>query len=272
MKQKLVPIVSIVVGIIAFLMTYQYIRGEQKRLDKEWQLFNEKTKKIRVMVAKANIPSGTAIKRGDLATDLVPKVNVGDRAVLPEDAPKIFNKKALFKIKKWDPILWTDVEGTGPMGRGLASRINQEKNLRAISISVGGAAAVSGMVRPNDRVDIIGTFSFPSRTVEGQMETVTLTVLQDVTVLATGQTMANAPTPSQRSRRATSYSTVTVEVTPREAEVLVFAQQVRGRLVLSLRNPSDVYYLEQLPEIDFQYLEKELPKLNADRQKRIRGK
>ena len=272
MKQKLIPIVSIIVGVIAFLMTFQYIRSERRKLDAEWEDFNRKTKQIRVMVAKNNIPSGTAIKRGDLGTDMVPKASVGERAVLPQDAPKIFNKKALFNIKRWDPVLWTDVEGTGIGGMGLAARVNKEKHLRAISVSVGGAAAVSGMVRPNDRVDIIGTFSFPSRTVEGQMETVTLTVLQDVTVLATGQTLANAPTPSGRSRRDSGYSTVTLEVSPREAEVLVFAQQVRGRLVLSLRNPADVYYEEELPEIDFQYLEKELPKLNEDRQRRIRGK
>jgi len=271
MKQKLIPIVSIIVGVLAFLLTFQYIRGEQNRLAAEWERYYKSTDRIAVVVADNNIPIGGTIIPGDLRTRMVPKAVVGERAVLKKDAKKIWHKKAIFRIKKHDPILWSDIEGARPRGQSLADRVSDAKNLRAISISVGGAAAVSGMVRPSDRVDILGTFSFPSRTAEGQMETVTLTILQDVTVLATGQTMADAPT-SGRSRRGSSYSTVTLEVSPREAEVLVFAQQVRGSLVLSLRHPDDVYYMEKLPEIDFEYLEKELPNLNADRQKRIRGK
>ncbi|MCK5850648.1 MAG: Flp pilus assembly protein CpaB [Kiritimatiellae bacterium] len=270
MKQKLIPIISIVFGIIAFVLTFQYLAGERKKLEKEWDAFRRSTKQITVMVAKVNIPRGTTIKRGDLGTDNVFKINVGDRAVLPDDAPKIFNRKALHSIKAANPILWTDIEGVDRRGKTLASII--QPGLRAVSISVGGASAVSSMVRPNDRIDILGTFSFPSRNTPGEMETVTLTVLQDVTVLATGQTMANQQSTKGRSRSNSGYSTVTLEVSPREAELLVFAQQLRGSLVLSLRNPSDVYFEKNLPEINFEYLEKEIPNLNIERQKTIRHK
>jgi pilus assembly protein CpaB len=145
--------------------------------------------------------------------------------------------------------------------------------MRAISISIGGAAGVSGLVQPSDRVDVLGSFSFPSRRNAQQMEWVTLTVLQDVTVLATGQTLGKqAGEGLERSRAASGYSTITVEVTPREAELLVFVENMRGHLTLSLRNPSDVTFERDLPEINFDMLEKELPELNAFRQQKIRHK
>ena len=69
-----------------------------------------------------------------------------------------------------------------------------------------------------------------------------------------------------------SYNSVTVEVTPREAELLVFAEHVRGQLILALRNPTDLSYEKDLPNINFQHLENRLPELNEYRQKYIRMK
>ena len=92
-------------------------------------------------------------------------------------------------------------------------------------------------------------------------------------MLATGQTMAKQLSLSSRvNARSTGYSTVTLEVTLREAELLVFAQQLQGRLTLCLRNPNDGSYENSLPEVDFKYLESKLPELNQFRQKSIRRK
>lgn len=66
---------------------------------------------------------------------------------------------------------------------------------------------------------------------------VTRTFLQNVRVLAVG----TATTPTGAADRGNAaYSNVTVEVTPAEAEMLIFALgQSRGRLNLVLRNPGD---------------------------------
>lgn len=47
---------------------------------------------------------------------------------------------------------------------------------------------------------------------------------------------------------------------------------MKGQLILALRNPEDVSFEKDLPEIDFQHLENKLPELNAYRQKFIRNK
>jgi hypothetical protein len=64
------------------------------------------------------------------------------------------------------------------------------------------------------------------------------------------------------------YATVTVAVTPREAEMLVFAHQ-KGKLALALRNREDVSVEKQLGNVDFQMMEKNFNALNAERQQRL---
>jgi pilus assembly protein CpaB len=98
----------------------------------------------------------------------------------------------------------------------------------------------------------------------GTTELVTMTILQDVLVLATGQETASTYTGGQ-----SSYSMVTLQVTPHEAEVLTFAEQMRGRLTLSLRNPEDLHYEKELQQINFNQIRASLESLNELRQKTL---
>jgi pilus assembly protein CpaB len=271
MKEKIIPIVSIVVGLVAFLLTGQYMRSQQNDLDKERQRLYAGTKRIEIVVAKRDIPAQTAISRDDLGLDSLMESALPSDVLTPDDALKIIGKKVVFTVGKTKALVWSNIEGYDRQAEtSLASIITPR--MRAISLPIGGAATVSSMVQPNDRVDILGTFSFPSKKVPNEMENVTLTVLQDVTVLATGQTMAKQSGRRKPMAANANYSTVTVEVTPREAELLVFAQQMKGSLTLSLRNSADVFFEKELPEINFQHVESSLPELNMYRQKVIRHK
>lgn len=271
MRQKIVPIVSILVGLLAFILTLQYLRKEHRRYEDMKRKFYEGATQIEVVVASRDLPRGTILSKEDLRRRRVyqREVQVRGHVIKVEDYELIMGRKTLFKIDKSEALFWSDIEG-GAKARGLASLI--KPGLRAISLSVAGAAAVSSMIQPNDRVDVLGTFSFPAKAANGEMETVTLTVLQDVTVLATGQTMAHQRFRQDQYWRRSSYNSITLEVTAREAELLVFAQQMKGSLYLSLRNPSDVSFEKDLPEIDFQHLESKLPDLNLYRQRNIRHK
>ena len=270
MKQKLIPIVSVVIGIFAFFLTERYLSSERAKVQEQIDEFYRKHEAMYVVAAARDIPSGTRISPDDVGKLEVLKRSVRDRAVLPEQVDLIFGKKVMFNIQANSPILWSDVEGGGLAYGGLASMISH--GMRAISLNIAGAQGVSGMVQPNDRVDVLGTFTFPVDDNPELMENVTLTVLQNVTVLATGQTLAKHLSLQGPRRRSGGYSTITLEVTPNEAELLVFAEQTRGQLTLALRNPADVSFESQLPEVNFGHLQTELPKLNARRQARIGGK
>lgn len=264
MKQKIILLIAIAAGLAAFWLTGKYLRYERERI-------LGSARRVFVVVAERDLPAGTVLKNTDLAKALVFQSNVGGRAILPESAREIIGKKLLYNIGRGDPIQWSDVDVPFKGEAGLAEMINP--SMRAISISVDAVSSVSAMVKPNDHVDILGTFSFPSPAIAATVETVTLTVLQDVTILATGQTTADKAANYGRGDRAPrGYNTVTFEVTPHEAELLVFAQSVRGKLSLALRNPTDVTYITNMPAINFDHLQKQLPNLNIIRQRDIRHK
>ena len=268
MKEKVIPIIAIIIGVLAFVLTSQYLRRKNEDIEKRWAELYAGAERMAVVVAAHDIPGGSTIKREDLRRDEIFKSSAHDRVVTPGEANMIVGRKTVFEIKALKPVLWSDIVGGADDEKGLADAV--KPGMRALSIAVSGAASVSGMVQPNDRVDVLGTFSFPSDRVAGEMETVTLTVLQDVTILAVGNQLSRRP--GQRSRRSGGYSTVTVEVTPREAELLVFAEQVKGRLVLSLRNSSDVSFENDLPSVNFEQLQTTLPEMNLFRQQNIRHK
>ena len=267
MKQKLILFIAVLAGLIAFGLTVKYLQHERERI-------LAGARRIEVIVAGADLPAGSVLRQNDLAKKSVFQRSVGTRVILPESVREIIGKKLLFNINRGDPIQWSDVDVPYRGEIGLAETI--VPGMRAISISVDAVSSVSSMVKPNDRVDVLGTFSFPSATVPDEIETVTLTVLQDVTVLATGQRMAlrtSFPAADRADRGvARGYSTITFEVTPREAELLVFAQTVRGRLYLALRNPSDVSFITDMPRVNFEHLQNNLPELNLIRQREIRHK
>ncbi|OGV79938.1 MAG: Flp pilus assembly protein CpaB [Lentisphaerae bacterium RIFOXYB12_FULL_60_10] len=268
MKQRIIPILSIVTGLAAFLLTLQYLAAKERELIRIKQELYSGARQIWVVGASGDLPGGSVIQKKDVGRIQVLEKDVSDRVIRLEDAAQILGKKTLLPLAARKPILWSDIEGGAVGSRGLSRTI--QPGLRAISLAVGGAQAVSSMVAPGDRVDVIGTFTLPSKTIAGELETVTLTVLQDVSVLATGQQLADQFIERSRSPAMSGYSTVTLEVTPKEVELLVFAQQNKGRLTLSLRNRSDVSFEKELPSIDFKQLESTLPELNQHRQRNIR--
>lgn len=271
MKNQIILAISVVTGLLAFGISRYYLQHQIAEVQKERERLFKEAETVYVVVAAKDIPSGRPIEKEDIGRMRVFKSAVQERAISVEDAHRLLGRRTLYNIKMRDPILWSDIEGGETIETGLSSMVPQRR--RALSIPVSGTAAVSGMIQPNDRVDVLGTFTFPSKRVQGEMETVTLTLLQDVTVLAVGQTLARYRTGGSSAMRGMpGYSSVTLDVTPREAELLVFAQHARGNLVLTLRNPSDVYYEKDLPTVDFDHLQHKLEELNEYRQRNIHHK
>lgn len=262
MKQKIILVVAILSGLGAFALTHSYLRAERAKI-------YEGAERVQVLAAAADLPAGTVLRAEDIGKKTVFKASIGTQAVQIEDLSSVIGKRVLYAFRRNDPLIWSHIDVPERMRSGLAPTIRS--GMRAISLGIGGEAAVSGLVQPNDRVDILGTFSLPSPTQAAQMETVTLTVLQDVTVLATGQRLAKGGGVADDGR-SFGYSSVTFEVTPREAELLIFAQNMRGQLTLSLRHPEDVSFERALPEVNFQFLEESLPEINLKRQREIRNK
>jgi pilus assembly protein CpaB len=266
MKQKVILIVSVVIGLLAAVLTRSYLNAKDREVQRWKAEFDQKNVKIAVIGVKKDLPSGTVLTMQDIGGINVIEKSVRGHVVKVEDHLTLIGRKTIRPLQANAPVFWSDIEGGEPGSRGLAGDI--KPRMRAISINASGSAAVSGMVKPNDHVDVLGTFSFPSKTVQGEMELVTMTILQDVLVLATGKETAKTQLAAD-SRAGASYNSVTLEVTPREAEMLVFSEQIKGRISLALRNPDDVYFEKTLPRVDFLMIQSEIESLNTFRQQQL---
>ena len=271
MKQKIVLVIALVAGLLAALLTRTYLTAKDAEYRRLRDNFNARYGTLDVLCFVKDMPSGTVIQKADLRLRTVPESGLRGQALTEAQVPDIVGRRLVTGRRAKEILFWSDIEGGNPVCGGLAGDIRRK--MRAVSINASGAAAVSGMVRPNDHVDVIGTFSFPKTADDGKtvvQELVTCTMLQNVLVLATGKETAKSA--HTLAAGGGSYSTVTLEVTPREAEMLVFAEQIRGRLTLALRNRNDTSYEKELPQVDFAKIRSEIEALNTKRQLEIGGR
>ena len=268
MKQRIVLIAAVIAGLVAAVLTRFYIASKDAEIDEMKAKFRARFGDMEVLCYTEDVPSGTIISKRILGTKVVPKAGLRGQALTIESLGDVLGKKLLFPHKAKDVMFWSDIEGGNPRIEGLAAVI--KKGMRAVSINASGAASVTGMVNPNDHVDVIGTFTFPDESGKrDQAALVTCTILQNVLVLATGKITAKMARRDSDGSPQGAYSTVTLEVSPREAEMLAFAEQMRGRLSLSLRNRSDVSYEQELPQVDFAKIRAEIEELNLKRQQKM---
>ena len=260
MKRRIVLIVSLALGLVAAVLTRLYVASKDAEVESLKAAIKARYGEIWVLSFVRDIPAGSVLARSDFMLCKVPKVGLQGQALTQENVNDIVGRKLLLGHRAKEILFWSDVEGGNPAAKGLSADIKRQ--MRAVSINCSGAAAVSGMVRPNDHVDVIGTFEFDST--PGKRNFVTCTILQNVLVLATGS--RTAKTQDRQESAGATFTTVTLEVTPREAEMLAFAEQIRGRLVLSLRNRNDTSFEKELPHVDFEKIRGEIEELNLKRQ------
>ena len=99
---------------------------------------------------------------------------------------------------------------------------------RGVTIKLDEAMRESGFVLPNSRVDVL--VSMPKA--PGSNEKIAKVILQDVTVLAAGQTV------EIKDNKPVTHTTVTMALTPQQVERLAVAQ-AEGKLMLVQRNLRD---------------------------------
>lgn len=264
MKRKLVLIISLVAGLIAALLTRLFVAAKDAEVRDLKDSITSRYGEMAVVVFARDIPAGTILSQDDIGSVRAPAIGMRGQAVPENEWRTVIGRKLLMGHRKREVLFWSDVEGGNPAATGLSADVKRQ--MRAVSISCAGAASVSGMVKPNDHVDVIGTFDLTDPSAASKAKSlVTCTLLQNVLVLATGSRTAKSHV-NEDLGLSTSYATVTLEVTPREAEMLAFAEQIRGRLVLTLRNRNDASYEKELPKVDFEKIKEEIESLNLKRQ------
>lgn len=178
-----------------------------------------------VLVAAHDIPARAIITQTMLETVQRPSSVVEPDAI--SDSSKAIGSVALITIPAGSTITASRVGTTND----AALPVRLQSGMRAISIAIDKVKGVSGLAQPGDRVDVIAILPR-----QGQSVPRALAILRGVRILALGSILENtSATPSPEEQNS---QTVTLEVTPKQADLLA-AADANTTLRLALRSPKE---------------------------------
>jgi pilus assembly protein CpaB len=236
-RRAVVPLVlAVLFGMTALLLSNRWRSEQMRQLAQERQRLMERyPEPIPVIVASQDIPANTTLTAEHLAQAGVPPLFVQPYAVNNPD--ELIGMVTVAPMAKGEQILKNKLRSPSERPRhdeadGLSSLTPEGR--RAVSIIVDTLSGVGGFVRPGDQVDILW---IPGGAQGQQAEPVTVTLFQDVPVLAVGGTMVGSDGGGEAQPSSDQY-TVTIGLGPQETSLLLFARQ-QGQLQLALRPKSE---------------------------------
>ncbi len=184
-----------------------------------------------VLVAGSDIPLGSGLRPDILRWQEWPKnaVSAGfiTRSSDPAALEKMTDAIARAGFYSGEPIREAKLVRSD---RGYMSAI-LPSGQRAVATTISTATSAGGFILPNDNVDVIMTRRAKTDDGEGF---VTETILENIRILAIDQTIEE-----KDGESVVVGETATLQLTPKQAEILTVAQQMADRLTLSLRSVSD---------------------------------
>lgn len=179
----------------------------------------------KVAVAAANINLGDTLTSQHVRLISWPKESMptGSLGSVAEAEGRV----ALTSIVVGEPLLDAKLAPKLAGHGGILPMLVPE-NFRGVTIKVDDAVRETGFVSPNSRVDVV--VSIADR--QGSGEKAAKVILQNVPVLAAGQSV------EMRGNKPVPVTTVTLALTPEQAEVLALAK-TEGKLMLATRNLGD---------------------------------
>lgn len=219
--------VALTCAVLASVLVVRYVRQQE-----------EEARRTRievqpVVVATSDIPIGTRLTDSLVTVREWPKAGIPQAAVSKPEA--VVGRLVRGEIARDEPILDhrlfpKDLTGTP----GIMS-LMVPPGKRAMAVGVNEVIGVSGFILPKDRVDVIAT-----KTDQGTSKS-TETILQNIEVLAVGKRV------EQVGKENIEVPTVTMAVTPEQAERLARALQ-EGKIHIALRSIMDTQVAD-LPTI-----------------------
>ncbi len=182
---------------------------------------------VEILVAKRDVPAGTLVQDQLVEWRAWPEDAVMDAHIRRDDgdAASMFGAVVRSGFAKTEPLARNRLVFPGERGF-LAAVLNP--GMRAVAVPVNATTGIAGFVFPGDRVDVILTHELLPPGGGREMQA-SETVLSDIRVLAVDQST------NDQSTEPNPAKTVTVELTPKQAEKISVIQNL-GRLSLSLRS------------------------------------
>lgn len=237
MDKKKAMIFAVLLAVVGVILIQLMLSGEKKKYTDESML-------ELIVVARTKIAAGTTIEASMVTTKKFYKTMIPKDAIRAGELSRVLGDTPRSDIQANEALLSSHFMEGGALGLSstvLAGAI--ETGERAITVRVDAETGVSGLIRPGDFVDIIGTFDKPGT----NPQRVTLTLLQAVPVLAIGSQVGSS---RSAERAGVNYSTITLSVTPEEAELIEFSRR-KTKLVFVMRGAEDLTTDVEIPQVDF---------------------
>lgn len=217
--KRMTLMIALLLAVVTGWLTLSYVRSVQSQ--------NSFGAERAVYVAASDIPARATITADMLQRVVRPTATIeSDAIVNPGDA---IGQVALITIPAGGSV--TNSKLGRSADAGLPVRLANGK--RAVSIEIDKVKGVSGLIQPGDRVDVI---AIPSAKALNDAPPPAATILRGIRILAIGGSLEYvSATPSPQEQ---SSSTVTLEVTPVQADLLAMADE-NMKLRLALRPPHE---------------------------------
>ncbi len=230
---KRAQVIGIGVAGISALLAFVMVKGmlNKPQVEKKVEVQVNSTE---VLVARADIGLGQVTNEGLFRWQKWPTEAAQGfitKSAGPGAIQKLSGAIARAPIMAGEPITPAKLVKAG-QGGVLAAIL--PPGMRAISTKIKEETAVGRLILPNDHVDVILIRRL--RTKSGQDEYVSDTLFRNVRVLAIGQQIE---TKEGKKAAEGAANTATLELTPRQAEMLALANTL-GDITLSLRSIAEL--------------------------------
>jgi Flp pilus assembly protein CpaB len=186
---KKLLIIAVACGLLAAVLGWAYLKAKESQYKAAYKPATQVM--VAVVVPKEDIGKSQTLSRENVAAMDVPREYLPSNAVLAEDWPRVENRMVITPLQRGRPITWDAVEST------RVSRLSENVELgkRIKTVQVNKINSFDGMLRPGDRIDLLGSFSAGDVGLQQQpnySDQVVMTVLENVEVLAAGRARASA--------------------------------------------------------------------------------
>lgn len=216
-RLMMVLVFATIVGLIASFFVYQVVR--------QMALAGAPEGTEPVVVAAVNMTMAEAVTNQHVRLVQWPKSAIPTGAV--RTLANAEGRVVRSAIMAGEPLLESRL-APELAGKGGVMPMLVPEGQRGVSIKVDEAIRESGFILPNSRVDVLVSMTKPGST----SERIAKVILQDVPILAAGQTV------EMRDNKPITVTTVTLALTPDQTERLAVAQS-EGRITLTTRNLRD---------------------------------
>ncbi len=227
----LLALLAVGAGLAAFWSTQRFLDRNAAGVRQQW----EQRYALRpVIVAARDLTPGQVLQAGDLARREMPAGFLPSGTFSDAETARALGQRLASGLRAGDPVGASVIEARSP---ALADRLPEGS--RAVTVPVDEVSSQAGLVRPGDRVDLMLA---EERAERGERCVVVRSLLESVHVLATGKATREVATASSAMSGAfdhdASYSTITLDVTPEQAQQLAVGLRM-GELIPMLRGAGD---------------------------------